>query len=112
VGALEYRHRPQRHQRGRQLHLFHSVLRSTRLYSFENQWTTYQNGVDMHFDWGASQFLTKQFQVGLVCYVYKEIGCDSGSAEASDQSARPTVQILWQRSFPGAPSHSARLFER
>jgi Putative MetA-pathway of phenol degradation len=52
-----------------------------RLYSFENQRTTYQNGVDMRFDWGASQFLTKQFQVGLVCYVYKEIGCDSGSAE-------------------------------
>jgi hypothetical protein len=52
-----------------------------RLYSFENQWTTYQNGVDMRFDWGASQFLTKQFQVGLVCYVYKEIGCDSGSAK-------------------------------
>jgi hypothetical protein len=21
--------------------------------------------------WGASQFLTKQFQVGLVCYVYR-----------------------------------------
>ena len=29
----------------------------------------------------ASQFLTKQFQVGLVCYVYKEIGCDSGSGD-------------------------------
>jgi hypothetical protein len=48
LGALEYRHRPRRHQRGRRLHLFHSVLGSTRLYSFENQWTTYQNGVDMH----------------------------------------------------------------
>jgi hypothetical protein len=94
----------------RRLHLFHSVLRSTRLYSFENQWTTYQNGVDMHFEWGASQFLTEQFHVGLVCYIYK--GCNSGSAEASDQLARPTVQILWQRSFAGAPSHSARLFER
>jgi hypothetical protein len=44
-----------------------------------NQSTQYQNGVDMHFDWGASQFLTKQFQVGLVGYVYDEIGCDSGS---------------------------------
>jgi hypothetical protein len=34
-------------------------------YNFENQSTQYQNGVDMH-DWGASQFLTKQFQIGLV----------------------------------------------
>jgi hypothetical protein len=30
---------------------------------------------------GASQFLTKQFQIGLVGYVYDEIGCDSGSGD-------------------------------
>ena len=35
----------------------------------------------MHFDWGASQFLSKQVQVGLVGYAYKEIGCDSGSGD-------------------------------
>jgi len=35
----------------------------------------------MHFDWAASQFLTKQFQVGLVGYVYNEVGCDSGSGD-------------------------------
>ena len=35
----------------------------------------------MHFDWGASQFLTKQFLVGAVGYVYKDIGCDSGSGD-------------------------------
>src|SRR6266581_6902761 len=58
-------------------HEFSGVLGFT--YNFSNQSTQYQNGVDMHFDWGASQFLTKQFQVGLVGYVYKEIGCDSGS---------------------------------
>jgi hypothetical protein len=50
-------------------------------YNFENRSTQYQNGVDMHFDWGASQFLTQQFQVGLVGYVYKEIGCDSGAGD-------------------------------
>jgi hypothetical protein len=47
--------------------------------NFINPATQYQNGVDMHFDWGASQFLTKQVQVGLVGYAYKDIGCDSGS---------------------------------
>jgi hypothetical protein len=46
-----------------------------------NPSTQYQNGVDMHFDWGASQFLTKQWQVGLVGYAYKDIGCDSGSGD-------------------------------
>jgi hypothetical protein len=60
-------------------HEFSAVLGFT--YNFENQSTQYQNGVDMHLDWGASQFLTKQFQVGLVGYLYKEIGCDSGSGD-------------------------------
>ena len=60
-------------------HEFSGVLGFT--YNFTNQSTQYQNGVDMHFDWGASQFLTKQFQIGLVGYVYKEIGCDSGSGD-------------------------------
>ena len=60
-------------------HEFSAVLGFT--YNFANQSTQYQNGVDMHLDWGASQFLTKQFQIGLVGYVYKEIGCDSGSGD-------------------------------
>lgn len=50
-------------------------------YNFKNTDTQYQNGVDMHFDWGASQFLSKQVQVGLVGYVYKQLGCDSGSGD-------------------------------
>jgi hypothetical protein len=60
-------------------HEFSGVLGFT--YNFINNSTQYQNGVDMHFDWGASQFLSKQFMVGLVGYVYKEIGCDSGSGD-------------------------------
>jgi hypothetical protein len=60
-------------------HEFSGVLGFT--YNFTNQSTQYQNGVDMHFDWGASQFLTKQFQAGLVGYVYQEVGCDSGSGD-------------------------------
>ena len=50
-------------------------------YNLINPSTQYQNGVDMHLDLGASQFLTKQLQVGLVGYAYKEIGCDSGSGD-------------------------------
>jgi len=60
-------------------HEFSAVLGFT--YNLINEATQYQNGVDMHLDWGASQFLTKQIQVGLVGYVYKEIGCDSGSGD-------------------------------
>jgi hypothetical protein len=60
-------------------HEFSGVLGFT--YNFINTATQYQNGMDMHFDWGASQFLTKQVQVGLVGYVYRQIGCDSGSGD-------------------------------
>jgi hypothetical protein len=35
----------------------------------------------MHLDWGTSHFFTKQVLAGLVGYVYKEIGCDSGSGD-------------------------------
>jgi len=60
-------------------HEFSGVLGFT--YNFTNQSTQYQNGVDMHFDWGASQFLTKQIQVGVVGYVYRELGCDTGAGD-------------------------------
>jgi hypothetical protein len=60
-------------------HEFSAVLGFT--YNFINPATQYQNGVDMHLDWGASQFLTKQWQVGLVGYVYQEVGCDGGSGD-------------------------------
>jgi hypothetical protein len=60
-------------------HEFSGVLGFTA--NFINPATQYQSGVDMHFDWAASQFLTKQLLVGLVGYAYKDIGCDSGSGD-------------------------------
>ena len=60
-------------------HEFSGILGFT--YNLENQSDQYQSGVDMHFDWSVSQFVTKQFQIGAVGYVYKEIGCDSGSGD-------------------------------
>jgi hypothetical protein len=50
-------------------------------YNMTNPDTQYQNGVDMHFDWGMSQFLTKQLQIGLVGYAYQQLSCDSGSGD-------------------------------
>ena len=60
-------------------HEFSGVLGFT--YNFVNPATQYQSGVDMHFDWGASQFLTKQWEVGLVGYAYQQLGCDTGSGD-------------------------------
>jgi hypothetical protein len=47
-------------------------------YNFKNQDTQYQSGIDFHFDWGASQFLSKQVFVGLVGYVYQQVTADFG----------------------------------
>jgi len=58
-------------------HEFSATLGFT--YNFENEFTQYKNGVDMHLDLGASQFVTKQLQLGVVGYVYQQITCDSGA---------------------------------
>ncbi len=47
-------------------------------YNFENPDIDYQNGVDWHLDWGVSQFLSKQFFIGAVGYVYQQITPDKG----------------------------------
>jgi hypothetical protein len=48
-------------------------------YNFINPYTQYQNGVDVHLDWGASRSLTKQLQIGLVGYLYNQASCDGGA---------------------------------
>ncbi len=48
--------------------------------NFQNHSTEYTSGIDSHLDWGASQFLTKQLQVGLVGYFYEQLTADSGCA--------------------------------
>ena len=50
-------------------------------YNFLDPSTQYQNGIDFHLDWGASQFLTKQLQIGLVGYLYDQVSCDGGSGD-------------------------------
>ena len=47
-------------------------------YNFTNQTLNYQNGIDFHLDWGASQFLSKEVFVGLVGYFFNQITADSG----------------------------------
>jgi hypothetical protein len=60
-------------------HEFSAVLGFT--YNFENEFTQYKNGVDMHLDMGASKFVTKQLQLGLVGYAYQQLSCDSGAGD-------------------------------
>ena len=50
-------------------HEFSAVIGAT--YNFINPTTQYQNGLDAHLDWGASQFLSASLQVGAVGYIYR-----------------------------------------
>jgi hypothetical protein len=47
-------------------------------YSLMNPDLQYQNGIDFHLDWGASQFISKNVQIGLVGYYYQQLTGDSG----------------------------------
>jgi hypothetical protein len=47
-------------------------------YNFKNPDTQYQSGIDFHFDWGVSQFLSKQVFVGFVGYAYQQVTDDFG----------------------------------
>jgi hypothetical protein len=40
----------------------------------------YPSGLDFHLDWAASQFLSKQVQVGVVGYFYDQVTPDRGCA--------------------------------
>ncbi len=54
-----------------------AVLGAT--YNWENRTLDYQNGIDLHLDWAASKFLTKQLHLGVVGYGYQQVTGDSGS---------------------------------
>src|SRR5262245_9546871 len=47
-------------------------------YNFENPDTDYQNGIDFHIDWGASQFLNEHLFVGAAGYYFQQLTGDSG----------------------------------
>jgi hypothetical protein len=48
-------------------------------YSGMNDALQYQNGIDFHIDWAASQFLTKNIQIGIAGYYLQQLTADSGA---------------------------------
>jgi len=53
-------------------------------YNMENDDTKYQNGIDVHLDWGVSQFLDEHWQIGIVGYLYDQITSDKGASPFAD----------------------------
>ena len=58
---------------------FSGVLGFT--YNWENTHTNYKNGTDSHLDWAVSQFLSANWELGVVGYVYYQLSGDSGSGD-------------------------------
>ena len=54
-------------------------------YILANPSTRYQNGLDAHLDTGASSFLAKQLNVGLVGYHLQQITGDHGRPERGSE---------------------------
>ena len=48
-------------------------------YNGMNDALQYRNGIDFHFDWAISQFVSKSVHVGLAGYVYQQVTGDSGA---------------------------------
>jgi hypothetical protein len=78
-------------------------------YNWENTHTNYKNGVDSHLDWALSQFLSENWQVGVVGYVYYQLTGDSGSGnkvgafKSRVASAGPEVGYVFK--FNGQPAY-------
>lgn len=80
-------------------------------YSFTNPDLQYQNGIDFHVDWAASQFVSKNVQIGLAGYFFQQLTGDSGSgAKLGDFRGRvagigPQIGFL----FPVGNEHQGYL---
>ncbi|MBP2312639.1 SphA family protein [Azospirillum soli] len=58
----------------------------------ENPATNYRTGTELHLEWAASQYLSKNFSIGIVGYHYQQISGDSGSgAVLGDFKGRTTA---------------------
>ena len=77
-------------------------------YNLVNPSTGYQNGIDWHVDWGASQFLTKTLQVGAVGYFYNQLTADKGCLPALCPFQSRTVGVGPQLGIiiPGASTNT------
>lgn len=50
-------------------------------YNWENPYTHYQSGIDSHLDWGASRWVSNNWELGIAGYAYYQLTADSGSGD-------------------------------
>jgi hypothetical protein len=72
-------------------------------YNFVNPSTGYQNGIDWHVDWGASQCVTKTVQLGAVGYFYQQLTADRGAAAFWEKTSRASQELVPNSAFSFPP---------
>ena len=78
-------------------HEFSAVAGLT--YSGINPYLQYQNGVDFHLDWAASQFVSKNVQIGIAGYFFQQLTGDTGAGAKLGPFRGQTVGIGPQIGF-------------
>ena len=68
-------------------------------YNLINPDLQYQNGIDFHLDWAASQFVSKNVQIGLAGYFFQQLTGDSGPGATLGPFKGRTVGIGPQIGF-------------
>ena len=78
-------------------------------YNWENTHTNYKNGIDSHLDWAVSQFLSANWEVGVVGYVYYQLTGDSGSGDRvgpfKSRVASVGPEVGYAFKFGGQPAY-------
>jgi hypothetical protein len=69
-------------------------------YNLMNPDLQYRNGNDFQVDWAASQFVSKNVQIGLVGYVYQRVTGDSGPGAKLGPFLGRAIGIGPQIAFP------------
>jgi hypothetical protein len=86
---------------------FSGVLGFT--YNLENTSTNYKNGIDSHLDWAVSQFLSANWELGVVGYVYYQLSGDSGSGDRvgafKSRVASVGPEVGYVFTFGGQPAY-------
>ena len=65
-------------------------------FNFENNHTSYTNGIDSHLDWSVAQFLSDVFYVGPAGYVYWQLTADTYPTAGIEGAARSAILGTFQ----------------
>ena len=81
-------------------------------YNFENtESEDYKNGIDMHLDWGASQWISKTTMVGVAGYLYYQLTDDTFPTDTPLGQLRERVLDGFRSKVAAVGPQFAHIFE-